>query len=408
MVRASEIPKLLFICGLLNCPWPPDARAQEPSPPVIDVHAHLVPDKGLSFEAALDSAIQTMNANRIATTILMSPPRARKIRQNYDEDDFREVLSKYPGRFVYLGGGGTLNPIIHSAGDMSNVTSEIQSDFSAEAEKLITDGIRGFGEMCGLHISLFREHAYSYVPADHPLFMELADIAAKHDLPIDLHVDAVSKEMKPPARLAAFPNNPATFPETLAALERLLAHNRNAKIVWAHGGTDHTGDFGAKTISDLMDRHPNLYVSLKATGTKASTFNRMFTGHSLDPAWSNLFRRYPDRFMIGTDSFYASPDSSTPLSNVARQTPFRMRAMTAFLQLLPPDIAKKFARDNAIRIYGLTPDQAPAEVSAMRAPATTPQKAKTPGRTCRDGNLEHCKIACQRGRKQACRKLNGQ
>ena len=95
---------LLAVCGQAT-----PAFAQKSSIPVIDVHAHLVPGTGLRFEKSLAAAVRIMDRYGIATSILMSPPRKAGIRQNYDVADFRAALKKYPGRFVYLGGGGTLN-----------------------------------------------------------------------------------------------------------------------------------------------------------------------------------------------------------------------------------------------------------------------------------------------------------
>jgi len=62
------------------------------------------------------------------------------------------------------------------------------------------------------------------VPADHPLLLLLVDIAARHDVPIDLHFDPVLEKMARPDWAPS--TNPAVLPANFPAFERLLAHNR--------------------------------------------------------------------------------------------------------------------------------------------------------------------------------------
>src|SRR5438067_1035055 len=85
--------------------------------------------------------------------------------------------------------------------------------------------------------------SYQSVPTDNPLFMLLTDIAAAHNMPITLHMEAVSKTMPiPESWHVKNPPNPAQLPANMAAFEKLLAHNPAAKIIWAHAGWDNTGD----------------------------------------------------------------------------------------------------------------------------------------------------------------------
>lgn len=343
----------LATCCLFDLVSSTAANAQDGSVPIIDVHVHLVPGPQGRFEKSVDAAIRMMDRFGIATSILMSPPRKAGVRQNYDIADFQSALEKYPGRFAYLGGGGTLNPMLHSFADPAGIGPRVRFRFARQARRLIDRGAKGFGEIGGLHISLILQHGYTYVPADHPLLRLLADIAAERDVPIDLHMDAAGVARKPPPHLARLPNNPETFPETLKDLEALLSHNREAKIVWAHGGTDHLGDFSAATVARLMAKHDNLYLSLKVSGPKARTYNKLFSRGKLDPEWAALFRRLPDRFVIGSDSFYADPDGLGPTMDFSKRAAPRLQATSVFLSLLPPDIARRIARDNAIDIYKL-------------------------------------------------------
>lgn len=380
------------------------AAAQKSPVPIVDVHAHFLPGSGLAFDGAVASAVQTMDEFGVVRSIVMSPPRGRRIRLNYDYPDFRAALSRYPGRFAYLAGGGTLNIQLHGQAGRATVSEAVTSSFATRARKAIDDGALGFGEMSSLHISLSRDHGYNYVPADHPLLLTLADIAAERDVPIDLHMDAVAVAMVPPPRLAQLPNNPPVFPATLGALEKLLSHNPHARIVWAHAGSDQLGDLTAERVSALMDRYPNLMMSLRVVGPKAPARNKLFSGPDLDPDWVSVLTRHADRFVIGTDSFYVGPDAAGPgtITKFSQANRPKMRATVRFLSLLPHELAEKIGWRNAVRIYKLADLETKSAPAAGEAAHAVPAP---PGGLCRDGNLEHCRIACQRGVKPACARL---
>lgn len=382
--------------------------AQSTKASIIDTHVHVLPGKNLDFANAIENAITKMDRYGIATAILMSPPRSRKVSQNFDYPDFTAALKKYPGRFLVVGGGGTLNLTLHANRDPALVDEKIKEVFAHEARKIASDDVIGFGEIGSLHISLATKHAYSFVPADHPLLKVLADVAADRNIPIDLHMDAVSTPMKPSPHLARLPNNPDLFPETLTGLDRLLAHNPKARIIWAHGGTDHLGDFGPAVIGAMMARHDNLFVSLKVVGPKAGTYNRLFTPGAINPEWLSLLRRFPDRFVIGTDSFFVETNTLGPGAQFAANSDNRLKATRVFLSLLPADLARKISRENALLLYSLTSNQAPEMNIQGQSATPSVRKGQKPSAgqgLCRDGNMAHCEIACGKGHKQACARL---
>jgi predicted TIM-barrel fold metal-dependent hydrolase len=381
------------------------AVAQKSSPALIDVHAHLSPGPGLTFDQAAKEAIRAMDRFGVARAIIMSPPRPRDFSGNFDYPDFQNALKPHADRLVFAAGGGSLNLILHGNADPASVSETVRRQFAKVARRAVDAGAVGFGEMGSLHISLASKHGYSYVPADHPLLRLLADIAAERGVPLDLHMDAVTRHMKTPASLAKFPNNPGTFPATLDALERLLLHNPKAKIVWGHAGADHLGDFTPDAVGQLLDKHPGLIVSLKVAGPKAPLKNKLLAGRKLNPAWRAVLTRHADRFVIGTDNFYAGPKIAVgaPPKEFSRTNVPKLQATQLFLSLLPANVARKIGSENAIRLYKLaTLPAAPAIASPPPAPSrAAPKKTGL----CRDGNMEHCKIACQKGVKKACAKL---
>jgi hypothetical protein len=90
----------------------------------------------------------------------------------------------------------------------------------------------GFGEMTTEHAP--SSTPYEYAPPDYPPFLLLTDIAAQHNVPIDLHMEAVSQTAPIPSdwNLNPLPNPPLLHPN-LAAFERLLTNNSRTKVVWA-------------------------------------------------------------------------------------------------------------------------------------------------------------------------------
>ena len=345
-------------------PMPP-GRSPAAAPPAvkatvpwIDVHLPLVTGRGSSpdWAGAVETAIRDMDQFGIAMAIVMPPPQVDTQAAVYDALAFGGALTRYRDRFAYLGGGGTLNAALHRYADPAQVTDRVKRQFAADAGKLIDAGAVGFGEIASLHVSAASGHPYEFVPADHPLLLVLADVAAKRDVPIDLHLDAVENPTPTPAFLAErSAANPATLPATIAPLERLLAHNPKARVVWAHGGSDPIGGMSAAAIGRLMDAHPNLHVSLRIVGAPAPFQNKVLTPAGLDPEWGALLTRHADRFMIGTDSFMvaATTRGSGPGTMFAERNAPKLQATVHFLSLLPPDVARKIGRDNAIHLYKL-------------------------------------------------------
>jgi predicted TIM-barrel fold metal-dependent hydrolase len=287
----------------------------------------------------------------IRKAIVLPPPQI-DAHLLYDFSELAQALRPYAHRFAFLGGGGSLNAMLHRYADPAKVGDVVRRAFAAAAEKMIDAGAVGFGEMAALHISAARGHPYEFVPADHPLLRELADVAASRDVPIELHMDAVVAEMPTPERFREV-DNPPRLPATLEALDRLLSHNPKAKIIWAHGGSDPLGGMTPAAIGRLMATHPNLFVSLRVVGWQAPVHNKVLAAGAIEPAWRDLLMRHPDRFMIGTDSFFAGANltGGGPGLTFAQRNVPKLKAMIHFLSLLPSQVARKVARDNAERVY---------------------------------------------------------
>ncbi len=332
---------ILFVSAhLLFAAQPKPADARPALTSYIDVHAHLDPaDPNGSVQAALQS-----EAAGNATTILLLPlPFAPEDPGIYDAETYMAAVKMHPGKLAFLGGGGSLNVMIQNAVRSGDAGAEVQRKFKERAEAILGEGGRGFGEMTAEHFK--GATAYQYAPADHPLFLLLADIAAQHDVPIDLHMEAVPQPMPLPANLKSPPNAPQLH-DNIAPLERLLAHNPRAKIVWAHAGSDGTGERTVDLQRRLLKAHANLYMEIKVDPVDLGKNPPVDASGRVKPDWLKLFEDFPDRFIIGTDQHYPE----LPVPNDGSQ---RWQADVLLLNQLPVGLREKVAHENAVRLYGL-------------------------------------------------------
>lgn len=328
----------------------------------IDTHVHLAFLAGKNREAfgkeeyaaAAKDLIALMDKHGVTKVVVLPPPSSKRTARagGGDYADFVDAIAKYPDRLFFVAGGGLLNPMIHET-PADRVTSAIRAEFEKRAEEIVAKGARGFGEMTALHLSEQEGHPFEEASPDHPLFLLLADIAAKHDLAIDFHMDAVEKDMDFPARLSILgKGNPARLKANIAAFEKLLAHNAKARIVWQHAGSDPVGGMTPDLLRRLLGAHPNLFVGLRVAYPRAVPDNPRLTNAVLDgdgkvrPEWLKLFTDFHDRFVCGSDTFV-----NTGAKEGGTRIPFP--GMWAFAGKLPPDLAAKIGGSNAARIYGI-------------------------------------------------------
>ena len=145
------------------------------------------------------------------------------------------------------------------------------------------------------------------------------------------------------------------------AVERIFKQNPEARVLWAHSGFDQLD-----RVRAMVTKHKTLWADLAFRSDHAP-------GGRLDARWKQLFIDFPDRFMVGTDTF--TPERwhyVVEHANYSRK----------WLADLPPDLADNIAFRNAERLAaasaramkpaGAVPDRrgtAPQPVRAPRAPA---------------------------------------
>ena len=118
------------------------------------------------------------------------------------------------------------------------------------------------------------------------------------------------------------------------AIETLMTHNAKVKILWAHAGMNTP----VKTVGEFMARYPAMYVEL-------SYRYDVVSGDEIDAGWKELFLKYPERFVMGSDTW--TPSRWPELPSIA--TWYR-----SWLGKLPKEIAENIANKNLARFLGMS------------------------------------------------------
>ncbi|MBS1162892.1 MAG: amidohydrolase [Burkholderiaceae bacterium] len=140
---------------------------------------------------------------------------------------------------------------------------------------------------------------------DLPVPRRMIELARRHELVLHSHSDA-------------------------DAVERQFAQWPQARILWAHSGFD-----SPARLREMLRRHPNLWCDLAFRTDHAP-------GGELDAQWRDLFLEFPDRFMVGTDTF--TPERWPYVVEHAKLA-------RRWLAQLPPAVAERIAWRNGETLF---------------------------------------------------------
>lgn len=142
--------------------------------------------------------------------------------------------------------------------------------------------------------------------AELPVPRRLVELAKQYDLMLHAHSDA-------------------------EAVERLFAQWPQARILWAHSGFDRP-----EKVREMLRKHQNLWCDLAYRTDQAS-------GGKVDAEWRKAFEEFPDRFMVGTDTF--TPERWYFIGEHAEWS-------REWLKDLPPALAERIAWKNGAAVIG--------------------------------------------------------
>ena len=142
--------------------------------------------------------------------------------------------------------------------------------------------------------------------ADLPVPRRMVELARKYNLFLHAHSDA-------------------------DAVERLFKQWPQARILWAHAGFERP-----EKVAEMLKKHKNLWADLAFRTDHGS-------GGKVDPAWRPVFLQFPDRFMVGTDTY--TPERWHYVGEHARWS-------RQWLSDLPRDVAERIAWKNGEQVFG--------------------------------------------------------
>lgn len=148
-------------------------------------------------------------------------------------------------------------------------------------------------------------HAYG-ADIETPVLQRMIALAKQHDLLLHAHSDA-------------------------DAIDRIFKTFPQARVLWAHSGFDRPDEIRA-----MLRKHKNLWSDLAFRNDQASN-------GKVPDEWRAAFEEFPDRFMVGTDTF--APERWYYIASHAEYT-------RGWLKDLPPALARKIAFENADKMLG--------------------------------------------------------
>lgn len=115
------------------------------------------------------------------------------------------------------------------------------------------------------------------------------------------------------------------------AVERIFKQDPDARVLWAHSGFERP-----ERVREMLRKHRNLWCDLAFRNDHAA-------GGRLDADWRAAMMEFPDRFMVGTDTYTAERwHYVVEHANWSR----------AWMADLPRDVAERIAYRNGDAVFG--------------------------------------------------------
>jgi hypothetical protein len=273
---------------------------------VLPVTAVAGPYEGPLFDAHLHYNVEAAQGPHPLPDVLGRMQRAgvRAILANSRPNDGSKALASSPATRA---AGITVVPFVRLYRDRADydnwfrdpsIAAMVQTELAAGTA---AGPYRGLGEF----------HLYDSANANGPVARQLMQLAEHRQLAVLTHVDD-------------------------AAIELLLAHAPKARLIWAHTGI---GGVPVERVRALLKAHPGLMGEL--------SYRPGLTGAdgALSPEWKALFTEFPDRFMVGSDTWVN-----------ARWADYEglMAGARRWLGDLEPALARRIAWGNAAALFGLS------------------------------------------------------
>ncbi len=293
-----------MVAGLCLAACTGAAQAADYSGPLFDAHLHYNDEawNGSSGPHPLGDVLTRIQRNGVKAVIANSRPN--------DGTKALAAARLQPSATGQAAAGLTVIPFIRLYRNRADYDTWFQDEtifdlVQSEFARGTTGGpYRGIGEF----------HLYDSANANGPVARKLVQFAANNALVVLAHVDDV-------------------------AIDLLMAHappgGNQPRLIWAHTGI---GGVPVARVDALLSRYPLLMGELSYRPGLTCEEGKLCR------EWRALLLKYPDRFLIGSDTW---------INQRWLYYDDLMRGYRTWLGDLPADVARKIAWDNGAALFGL-------------------------------------------------------
>ena len=286
LVWRAQAAIVLIACSAL-------AEATDYTGPLFDAHLHYNDEAQQAHPLA--DVLARMKRNGVRAIVANSRP----------NDGTKELAASEQTRQA----GVTVVPFIRLYRNRADYDSWFRDETIYEMVQ--TEFARGVsGAQAGPYKGIGEFHLYDSANANGPVAKKLMQFAETNKLAVLSHVDDV-------------------------AIDLLMAHAPNARLIWAHTGI---GGASSARVDALFARYPTLMGELSYRPGLTCDDGK------LCPQWRALLLKYPDRFLIGSDTW---------INQRWLYYDELMKGYRSWLGDLPPDVAHRIGWGNGAALFGL-------------------------------------------------------
>ena len=283
----------LFLIAITCCAVPP-VQAADYTGPLFDAHLHYN-DEAANGVHPISDVLARMQRSGVKAIVANSRP-----------NEGSNALAASPETRK---AGVTVVPFIRlyrNRADYDNwfrdesIYDMVQAEFARGVSGDQAGPFRGIGEF----------HLYDSANANGAVAKKLMQFAAKNKLAVLAHVDDT-------------------------AIDLLMAHAPDARLIWAHTGI---GGALVARVDELFKKYPQLMGELSYRPGLTCD------GGKLCAEWRTLLLKYPNRFIVGSDTW---------VNQRWQYYEELMKGYRAWLGDLPPDAARKIGWSNGADLFGV-------------------------------------------------------
>ena len=299
--------------------------------PIFDTHVHLaLPDAGV-----VPAFMEHAHVRRI---IVMEAPatgfKSHAATQLYAT--LMDLPERSNGKIKVLCAVNDLGSWTMQAAYANRMPSpdEIKSHMDHLADELKSDRCSGVGELGFRHYDHGVGDVVISLPAGYPPLLAIAETVAASGKVLDIHAEPGE------------PNGARHEEEVFGTVAAMFQRAPNLHLILSH-----TGMTNAHNARALLAAYPNLMMNVNFSTHTAGKLDWEYlepltrADNRLYADWADLFEEFSDRFMVGTDLFFAARgyDAEMYRKNIVS---IRMK-----LGSLKPEVARLIAFGNAKRLF---------------------------------------------------------